>query len=151
MAAPHALRIHSCVGTTTKGTPQTRFLALRPGFTPAFLEVLFLGRAPTPGRFELGRIWNGSWIGIGRRDEIQWVQKPVFVLRHDIVCETLEYFSTPGKFVNGGWRNTVFGSEGEGSMGYMIWAESLRDKRDLEVEAEKACEEGAGSIELGTG
>lgn len=45
----------------------------------------------------------------------------------------------------------VFGSEGEGSMGYMIWAESLRDKRDLEVEAEKACEEGAGSIELGTG
>ena len=62
-----------------------------------------------------------------------------------------EYFSAFGKLVNGGWRNMVFGSEGEGSMGYMIWAESLRDKRDLEVEAEKACEEGAGSIELGTG
>ena len=89
MAAPHAFRIHSCIGTTTKGTPQARFLALRPGFTPAFLEVLFLCRAPTPGRFELSRIWNGSRIAIGRRGEIQWVQKPVFVLRHDIVCETL--------------------------------------------------------------
>jgi len=42
----------------------------------------------------------------------------------------------------------VFGSEGVGSMGYIMWAESLRDKRDLEVEAEKACEEVAGSIEL---
>lgn len=53
--------------------------------------------------------------------------------------------------MNGGWRNTTFGSEDEGSMGYMIWAESLRDKRDLEVEAEKVCEETAGSIELDTG
>ena len=61
-----------------------------------------------------------------------------------------EYFSTFGKFVNGGWRNMVLGSEGVGSMGYMICAESLRDKRDLEVEAEKACEEAAGSIELDT-
>ena len=45
----------------------------------------------------------------------------------------------------------VFGSEGEGSMGYMICAESLRDKRDLEVEAEKACEVATGNIGLGTG
>ena len=45
----------------------------------------------------------------------------------------------------------MFGSVGVGSMGYIIWAESLRDKRDLEEEAEKACEEGAGSIEFDVG
>ena len=60
-----------------------------------------------------------------------------------------EYFSAFGKLVNGGWRKIVFGSVGVGSMGYIICAESLRDKRDLE--AEKACEEGAGSIEFDVG
>lgn len=89
MAAPHALRIHPGIGTTTEGAPQTRLLTLWPGFAPTFLEILFLGRAPTPGGFELSGIWNGIWVGIPRRDEIQWVQKPVFVVRHDVICETL--------------------------------------------------------------
>ena len=44
----------------------------------------------------------------------------------------------------------AFGSEGAGSMGYMIWAESLRDKRVLDVEAEKAWEV-AGKIGLDVG
>lgn len=53
--------------------------------------------------------------------------------------------------MNGGWRKIVFGSAGVGSMGYIICAESLRDKRDLEVEAEKACEEAGDSIEFDVG
>lgn len=89
MAAPHALRVHSGIGTTTEGTPQAGFLTLWPGFAPTFLKVLFLSRTPTSGGFKLSRIWNGVWIGIPRRDEILWVQKPVFVVRQDVVCETL--------------------------------------------------------------
>ena len=89
MAAPHALRIHPSIGTTTEGAPQTRLLTLWPGFTPAFLEVLFLGRTPTPGGFELSWVWNGIWVIVRRRNEVLWVQKPVFVVRHDGVGETL--------------------------------------------------------------
>jgi len=73
MAAPHALRIYPGIGTTTEGAPQARFLTLRPGFTPAFLKVLFLCRTPAPGRFELSRIWNSVRIGVPGRDEVLWV------------------------------------------------------------------------------
>ena len=89
MASPHTLRIHPGIGATTEGAPQARLLTLRPGFTPAFLEVLFLCRTPAPGRFELSRIWNSGRVGVRGRGEILWVKKPVFVVRHDGVCETL--------------------------------------------------------------
>jgi len=89
MAAPHTLRIHPGIGTTTKGAPQARFLTLGPGFTPAFLEVLFLCRTPAPRRFKLSRIWNSVRVGVPRRDEVLWVQEPVFVFRHNGVCKTL--------------------------------------------------------------
>jgi len=89
MAAPHALCIHPSIGTATKGAPQARFLALRPGFTPAFLKVLFLCRTPASGRFKLSRIWNSVRVGVPRRGEVLWVQEPVFVFRHDGVCKAL--------------------------------------------------------------
>ena len=89
MAAPHALCIHPGIGTTTEGAPQARLLTLWPGFASAFLKVFFLCRAPAPRRFELSRIWNSIRIGVSRRDEVLWVQKPVFVVRHNGVCETL--------------------------------------------------------------
>ena len=92
MAAPHALRIHPSIGPATEGAPQTRFLTFRPGFTPAFLEVLFLCRTPAPGGFELGRIWNSVRVGVPRGNEVLWVQEPAFVFRHDVVCEALGIF-----------------------------------------------------------
>jgi len=89
VASPHTLRIHAGIGTTTEGTPQTRLLTLGPGFASPFFEVLFLGRAPASGRFELSRIRNSIRVGICRRDKVLRVQEPVFVVRHDGVCETL--------------------------------------------------------------
>ena len=89
MAAPHTLCIDPGIGAATEGAPQTGLLTLWPRFAPAFLEVLFLGRTPTPWGFELSWIWNSVWVAIRRRDEILRVQKPVFVFCHDIVCETL--------------------------------------------------------------
>jgi len=89
VAAPHTLRIHAGIGTTTEGAPQARLLTLGPWFASALLEVLFLGRAPASGRFELSRIRNSTRVSVRRRDKVLWVQEPVFVVRHDGVCETL--------------------------------------------------------------
>lgn len=89
MAAPHAFRIHPGISTAAESAPETRFLTLWPGLASTFLQVFFLGRAPTPGGFELSRIWNGMGVVIPRGDEILWVQKPVFIVRHDVICETL--------------------------------------------------------------
>jgi hypothetical protein len=89
MTAPHTLCIDPGIGTTTECAPQTRLLTLRPGFTSTFLKVLFLSRAPTSGRFELGRVWNCIRVGVHRRNEVLWIQEPIFVFRHDGVCEAL--------------------------------------------------------------
>jgi len=89
VAAPHTFRIHPGIGATTEGAPQARLLTLRPGLTPAFLKVLFLCRTPPPRRLKLSRIWDSIWVGVRRRGEVLWVQKPVFVVRHYIVGETL--------------------------------------------------------------
>ena len=97
MAAPHTLRIHTSVGATTESAPQARLLTLGPWFASPFLEVLFLGRAPASGRFELSRVGNSICAGVRRRNKVLWVQEPVFVVRHDGVSETLGIFLGVGE------------------------------------------------------
>jgi len=58
MPSPHTLGIYTRILASAERATQARFLSLNPSFNTPFLEILFLGGAPTPRRLKNGRVCN---------------------------------------------------------------------------------------------
>jgi len=101
MSPPHALCIDTSISSPAEGAPQSWLLAFGPSFWASFLEVLFSSRAPPTGRLKVRWIRDETSVRARDRmvdsDEIIGVQKPLWIICHQIVAQALGVLFRIGK------------------------------------------------------
>ena len=89
VSAPHAFGIHACICSSAEGAAEPRFFSFGPSIWAPVLEILLLGGAPASGRLEVGGIGDGARIGVVLRGKIVCVKKPLGIVGHELVGETI--------------------------------------------------------------